>query len=86
MCCIRDQRATLLCKNLTPVHHMAPENPLGAFPHHRCRVSMLTVISPRSSTEEAVLAFTFKILSVPHILQNVYMSTSMKRFCDARGV
>ncbi|GFU70919.1 hypothetical protein TNCV_3633311 [Trichonephila clavipes] len=63
---------------------------LGAFRHHRCRVSMLkTVISfpLDSSTEKAVsLRIIFKIFvsAFTSSAECVYSSTSMKRLYDAR--
>ncbi|GFT90467.1 hypothetical protein TNCV_1609421 [Trichonephila clavipes] len=86
MCCIRISVQLYSAKILTPFHHMALSI-ARCVPHITGAESLCTVISSsRSSAEEAVFAFYFKILFVPsHPLQNVYMSTSMKRlFIDAR--
>ncbi|GFW62641.1 RNase H domain-containing protein [Trichonephila clavipes] len=65
-----DQRATLLWFRTSPVQSL----------YVNCHQLPLDLRRRKLS-----LAFYFKILSVPsHPLQNVYMSTSMKRLYDAR--
>ncbi|GFT64107.1 probable RNA-directed DNA polymerase from transposon X-element [Trichonephila clavipes] len=74
-------------KKLDPVHHMALRICSGAYRtspvqslYVNCRQLPLDLRRRKLS-----LAYYFKILSVPsHPLQNVYMSTSMKRLYDAR--
>ncbi|GFU46495.1 probable RNA-directed DNA polymerase from transposon X-element [Trichonephila clavipes] len=74
-------------QKLDPVHHMALRICSGAFrtsPVHSLYVNchQLPLDLRRRKLS---LAFYFKILSVPsHPLQNVSMSTSMKRLYDAR--
>ncbi|GFX08526.1 RNase H domain-containing protein [Trichonephila clavipes] len=74
-------------KKLDPVHHMALRICSGAF--RTSPVQSLYVNCHQLPLDlrrrKLSLAFYFKILSVPsHPLQNVYMSTSMKRLYDAR--
>ncbi|GFU72579.1 putative RNA-directed DNA polymerase from transposon X-element [Trichonephila clavipes] len=74
-------------KKLDPVHHMALRICSGAF--RTSPVQSLYVIRHQLPLDlrrrKLSIAFYFKILSVPsHPLQNVYMSTSMKRLYDAR--
>ncbi|GFV21099.1 RNase H domain-containing protein [Trichonephila clavipes] len=74
-------------QKLDPVHHMALRICSGAF--RTSPVQSLYVNCHQLSLDlrrrKLSLAFYFKILSVPsHPLQNVYMSTSMKRLYDAR--
>ncbi|GFV24356.1 uncharacterized protein TNCV_198981 [Trichonephila clavipes] len=74
-------------QKLDPVHHMALRICSGAFSHITGAESLCLVISfPLDLRRRKLsLAYYFKILSVPsHPLQNVYMSTSMKRLYDAR--
>ncbi|GFT40386.1 putative RNA-directed DNA polymerase from transposon X-element [Trichonephila clavipes] len=74
-------------KKLDPVHHMALRICSGVFRtlpvqslYVNCNHLPLDLRQRKLS-----LAYYFKILSVPsHPLQNVYMSTSMKRLYDAR--
>ncbi|GFU50733.1 probable RNA-directed DNA polymerase from transposon X-element [Trichonephila clavipes] len=70
-------------KKLDPVHHMALRICSGAF--RTSPVQSLYVNCHQLPLDlrrrKLSLAYYFKILSVPsHPLQNVYMSTSMKRF------
>ncbi|GFT94173.1 RNase H domain-containing protein [Trichonephila clavipes] len=74
-------------QKLDPVHHMALRICSGAF--RTSPVQSLYVNCHQLPLDlrrrKLSLAFYFKILSVPsHPLQNVYMSTSMKRLYDAR--
>ncbi|GFX38960.1 probable RNA-directed DNA polymerase from transposon X-element [Trichonephila clavipes] len=74
-------------KKLDPIHHMALRICSGAF--RTSPVQSLYVNCHQLPLDlrrrKLSLAFYFKILSVPsHPLQNVYMSTSMKRLYDAR--
>ncbi|GFU21498.1 RNase H domain-containing protein [Trichonephila clavipes] len=74
-------------QKLDPVHHMALRICSGAF--RTSPVQSLYVNGHQLPLDlrrrKLSLAFYFKILSVPsHPLQNVYMSTSMKRLYDAR--
>ncbi|GFS68013.1 putative RNA-directed DNA polymerase from transposon X-element [Trichonephila clavipes] len=74
-------------KKLNPVHHMALRICFGAF--RTSPVQSLYVHCNQLPLDlrrrKLSLAYYFKILSVPsHSLQNVYMSTSMKRFYDVR--
>ncbi|GFU21467.1 probable RNA-directed DNA polymerase from transposon X-element [Trichonephila clavipes] len=74
-------------KKLDPVHHMALRICSGAF--RTSPVQSLYVNCHQFPLDlrrrKLSIAFYFKILSVPsHPLQNVYMSTSMKRLYDAR--
>ncbi|GFX06656.1 probable RNA-directed DNA polymerase from transposon X-element [Trichonephila clavipes] len=74
-------------QKLDPVHHMALRICSGAF--RTSPVQSLYVNCHQLNLDlrrrKLFLAFYFKILSVPsHPLQNVYMSTSMKRLYDAR--
>ncbi|GFV53315.1 putative RNA-directed DNA polymerase from transposon X-element [Trichonephila clavipes] len=74
-------------QKLDPVHHMALRICSGAF--RTSPVQSLYVNCHQLPLDlrrrKLSLAYYFKILSVPsHPLQNVYMSTSMKRFYDAR--
>ncbi|GFW55897.1 probable RNA-directed DNA polymerase from transposon X-element [Trichonephila clavipes] len=74
-------------QKLDPVHHMALRICPGAF--RTSPVQSLYVNCHQLPLDlrwrKLSLAFYFKILSVPsHPLQNVYMSTSMKRLYDAR--
>ncbi|GFW58794.1 putative RNA-directed DNA polymerase from transposon X-element [Trichonephila clavipes] len=74
-------------QKLDPVHHMALRICSGAF--RTSPVQSLYVYCHQLPLDlrrrKLSLAFYFKILSVPsHPLQNVYMSTSMKRLYDAR--
>ncbi|GFX60249.1 putative RNA-directed DNA polymerase from transposon X-element [Trichonephila clavipes] len=74
-------------QKLDPVHHMALRICSGAF--RTSPVQSLYVICHQLPLDlrrrKLSLAYYFKILSVPsHPLQNVYMSTSMKRLYDAR--
>ncbi|GFV78679.1 RNase H domain-containing protein [Trichonephila clavipes] len=86
MCCIRISVHSTL-KKLDPVHHMALRICSGAF--RTSPVQSLYVNCHQLPLDlrrrKLSLAYYFKILSVPsHPLQNVYMSTSMKRLYDAR--
>ncbi|GFV38632.1 putative RNA-directed DNA polymerase from transposon X-element [Trichonephila clavipes] len=86
MCCIRIS-VRLYSEKLDPVHHMALRICSGAF--RTSPVQSLYVNCHQLPLDlrrrKLSLAFYFKILSVPsHPLQNVYMSTSMKRIYDAR--
>ncbi|GFS82381.1 probable RNA-directed DNA polymerase from transposon X-element [Trichonephila clavipes] len=74
-------------QKLDPVHHMALRICSGAF--RTSPVQSLYVNCHQLPLDlrrrKLSLAYYFKILSVPsHPLQNVYMSTSMKRLYDAR--
>ncbi|GFV94243.1 probable RNA-directed DNA polymerase from transposon X-element [Trichonephila clavipes] len=74
-------------QKLDPVHHMALRICSGAF--RTSPVQSLYVNCHQLPLDlrrrKLSLAFYFTILSVPsHPLQNVYMSTSMKRLYDAR--
>ncbi|GFV18638.1 putative RNA-directed DNA polymerase from transposon X-element [Trichonephila clavipes] len=74
-------------QKLDPVHHMALRICSGAF--RTSPVQSLYVNCHQLPLDlrrrKLSLAFYFKILSLPsHPLQNVYMSTSMKRLYDAR--
>ncbi|GFW07812.1 putative RNA-directed DNA polymerase from transposon X-element [Trichonephila clavipes] len=74
-------------QKLDPVHHMALRICSGEF--RTSPVQSLYVTCHQLPLDlrrrKLSLAFYFKILSVPsHPLQNVYMSTSMKRLYDAR--
>ncbi|GFV86058.1 putative RNA-directed DNA polymerase from transposon X-element [Trichonephila clavipes] len=74
-------------QKLDPVHHMALRICSGAF--RTSPVQSLYVYCHQLPLDlrrrKLSLAYYFKILSVPsHPLQNVYMSTSMKRLYDAR--
>ncbi|GFT92388.1 RNase H domain-containing protein [Trichonephila clavipes] len=74
-------------QKLDPVHHMALRICSGAF--RTSPVQSLYVNCHQLPLDlrrrKLSLAFYFKILSMPsHPLQNVYMSTSMKRLYDAR--
>ncbi|GFW62610.1 putative RNA-directed DNA polymerase from transposon X-element [Trichonephila clavipes] len=85
-CCIRIS-VQLYSAKLDPVHHMALRICSGAF--RTSAVQSFYVIRHQLPLDfrrrKLSLAFYFKILSVPsYPLQNVYMSTSMKRLCDAR--
>ncbi|GFW94804.1 RNase H domain-containing protein [Trichonephila clavipes] len=81
-----DQRATLLCKKLDPVHHMALRICSGAF--RTSPVQSLYVICHHQlplDLRRRKLSLAFRSCPCLHIpLQNVYMSTSMKRLYDAR--
>ncbi|GFX96296.1 putative RNA-directed DNA polymerase from transposon X-element [Trichonephila clavipes] len=82
-----DQRCNSTLQKLDPVHHMALRICSGAF--RTSPVQSLYVNCHQLPLDlrrrKLSLAYYFKILSVPsHPLQNVYMSTSMKRLYDAR--
>ncbi|GFV49499.1 uncharacterized protein TNCV_3736371 [Trichonephila clavipes] len=73
-------------QKLDPVHHMALRICSGAFRTSPVQSLYVCHQLPLDLRRRKLsLAFYFKILSVPsHPLQNVYMSTSMKRLYDAR--
>ncbi|GFT76673.1 RNase H domain-containing protein [Trichonephila clavipes] len=74
-------------QKLDPVHHMALRICSGAFRTSPVQSLYVNCHQPPLDLRrrKLSLAFYFKILSVPsHPLQNVYMSTSMKRLYDAR--
>ncbi|GFT29473.1 probable RNA-directed DNA polymerase from transposon X-element [Trichonephila clavipes] len=86
-CVVYGSACNSTLKKLDPVHHMALRICSGAFRtspvqslYINCHQLPLDLRRRKLS-----IAFYFKILSVPsHPLQNVYMSTSMKRLYDAR--
>ncbi|GFT33193.1 probable RNA-directed DNA polymerase from transposon X-element [Trichonephila clavipes] len=86
-CVVYGSACNSTLKKLDPVHHMALRICSGAF--RTSPVQSLYVNCHQLPLDlrrrKLSLAFYFKILSVPsHPLQNVYMSTSMKRLYDAR--
>ncbi|GFW85112.1 RNase H domain-containing protein [Trichonephila clavipes] len=86
-CAIYEYVCNSALKKLEPVHHMALRICSGAF--RTSPVQSLYVNCNQLPLDlqrrKLSLAYYFKILSVPsHPLQNVYMSTSMKRLYDAR--
>ncbi|GFX25589.1 probable RNA-directed DNA polymerase from transposon X-element [Trichonephila clavipes] len=86
-CVVYGSACNSILKKLDPVHHMALRICSGAF--RTSPVQSLYVNCHQLPLDlrrrKLSLAFYFKILSVPsHPLQNVYMSTSMKRLYDAR--
>ncbi|GFU46479.1 probable RNA-directed DNA polymerase from transposon X-element [Trichonephila clavipes] len=86
-CVVYGSACNSTLKKLDPVHHMALRICSGAF--RTSPVQSLYVTCHQLPLDlrrrKLSLAYYFKILSVPsHPLQNVYMSTSMKRLYDAR--
>ncbi|GFY31911.1 RNase H domain-containing protein [Trichonephila clavipes] len=86
-CVVYGSACNSTLKKLDPVHHMALRICSGTF--RTSPVQSLYVNCHQLPLDlrrrKLSLAFYFKILSVPsHPLQNVYMSTSMKRLYDAR--
>ncbi|GFW14346.1 RNase H domain-containing protein [Trichonephila clavipes] len=86
-CVVYGSACNSTLKKLDPVHHMALRICSGAF--RTSPVQSLYVNCHQLPLDlrrrKLSIAFYFKILSVPsHPLQNVYMSTSMKRLYDAR--
>ncbi|GFV01098.1 putative RNA-directed DNA polymerase from transposon X-element [Trichonephila clavipes] len=86
-CVVYGSACNSTLKKLDPVHHMALRICSGAF--RTSPVQSLYVNCHQLPLDlrrrKLSLAYYFKILSVPsHPLQNVYMSTSMKRLYDAR--
>ncbi|GFX45993.1 probable RNA-directed DNA polymerase from transposon X-element [Trichonephila clavipes] len=86
-CVVYGSACNSTLKKLDPVHHMALRICSGAF--RTSPVQSLYVNCHQLPLDlrrrKLSLAFYFKILSVPsHPLQNVYMSTSMKRLYVAR--
>ncbi|GFU72588.1 probable RNA-directed DNA polymerase from transposon X-element [Trichonephila clavipes] len=86
-CVVYGSACNSTLKKLDPVHHMALRICSGAF--RTSPVESLYVNCHQLPLDlrrrKLSLAYYFKILSVPsHPLQNVYMSTSMKRLYDAR--
>ncbi|GFW48443.1 probable RNA-directed DNA polymerase from transposon X-element [Trichonephila clavipes] len=86
-CVVYGSACNSTLKKLDPVHHMALRICSGAF--RTSPVQSLYVNCNQLPLDlrrrQLSLAYYFKIVSVPsHPLQNVYMSTSMKRLYDAR--
>ncbi|GFY05981.1 probable RNA-directed DNA polymerase from transposon X-element [Trichonephila clavipes] len=86
-CVVYGSACNSTLKKLDPVHHMALRICSGAF--RTSPVQSLYVTCNQLPLDlrrrKLSLAYYSKILSVPsHPLQNVYMSTSMKRLYDAR--
>ncbi|GFT39991.1 RNase H domain-containing protein [Trichonephila clavipes] len=86
-CVVYGSMCNSTLKKLDPVHHMALKICSGAF--RTSPVQSLYVNCNQLTLDfrrrKLSLAYYFKILSVPsHPLENVYMSTSMKRLYDAR--
>ncbi|GFT13876.1 probable RNA-directed DNA polymerase from transposon X-element [Trichonephila clavipes] len=86
-CVVYGSACNSTLKKLDPVHHRALRICSGAF--RTSPVQSLYVNCHQLPLDlrrrKLSLAYYFKILSVPsHPLQNVYMSTSMKRLYDSR--
>ncbi|GFT65719.1 putative RNA-directed DNA polymerase from transposon X-element [Trichonephila clavipes] len=86
-CVVYGSACNSTLKKLDPVHHMALRICSGAF--RTSPVQSLYVNCHQLPLDlrrrKLSLAYYFKILYVPsHPLQNVYMSTTMKRLYDAR--
>ncbi|GFX83937.1 putative RNA-directed DNA polymerase from transposon X-element [Trichonephila clavipes] len=86
-CVVYGSACNSTLKKLDPVHHMELRICSGAF--RTSPVQSLYVNCNQLPLDlrrrKLSLAYYFKILSVPsHPLQNLYMSTSMKRLYDAR--